>query len=54
MWSEHCSYKSSKKYLNGFPTKAPWGNSRVLEENAGVIDIGRMVWAVGILKLGRS
>ena len=23
MWSEHCSYKSSKKYLNGFPTKAP-------------------------------
>ncbi|EJT3385276.1 hypothetical protein N2L86_000001, partial [Campylobacter jejuni] len=24
MWSEHCSYKSSKKYLNGFPTKAPW------------------------------
>lgn len=39
MWSEHCSYKSSKKYLNGFPTKAPW----VLQgpgENAGVIDIG--------------
>lgn len=24
MWSEHCSYKSSKKYLNNFPTKAPW------------------------------
>ena len=23
MWSEHCSYKSSKKYLNVFPTKAP-------------------------------
>ena len=21
---EHCSYKSSKKYLSGFPTKAPW------------------------------
>jgi phosphoribosylformylglycinamidine synthase len=39
MWSEHCSYKSSKKYLNGFPTKAPW----VIQgpgENAGVIDIG--------------
>ncbi|NLY03439.1 MAG: phosphoribosylformylglycinamidine synthase subunit PurL [Campylobacter sp.] len=39
MWSEHCSYKSSKKYLTGFPTKAPW----VLQgpgENAGVIDIG--------------
>ncbi len=39
MWSEHCSYKSSKIYLNGFPTKAPW----VIQgpgENAGVIDIG--------------
>ena len=39
MWSEHCSYKSSKKYLNGFPTTAPW----VIQgpgENAGVIDIG--------------
>lgn len=39
MWSEHCSYKSSKKYLSGFPTKAPW----VIQgpgENAGVIDIG--------------
>jgi len=39
MWSEHCSYKSSTKYLRGFPTKAPW----VIQgpgENAGVIDIG--------------
>ena len=39
MWSEHCSYKSSKKYLQGFPTKAKW----VIQgpgENAGVIDIG--------------
>jgi len=39
MWSEHCSYKSSTKYLKGFPTKAPW----VIQgpgENAGVIDIG--------------
>ncbi len=39
MWSEHCSYKSSKKYLRGFPTEAPW----VVQgpgENAGVIDIG--------------
>ena len=24
MWSEHCSYKSSKVHLKGFPTKAPW------------------------------
>lgn len=39
MWSEHCSYKSSKIYLRGFPTSAPW----VIQgpgENAGVIDIG--------------
>lgn len=45
MWSEHCSYKSSKKYLNGFPTKAPW----VIQgpgENAGVIDIGGGMAAV--------
>lgn len=45
MWSEHCSYKSSKKYLNGFPTKAPW----VIQgpgENAGVIDIGKDMAAV--------
>lgn len=45
MWSEHCSYKSSKKYLTGFPTKAPW----VIQgpgENAGVIDIGKGYAAV--------
>ncbi|MEA3419297.1 MAG: phosphoribosylformylglycinamidine synthase subunit PurL [Campylobacterota bacterium] len=45
MWSEHCSYKSSKKYLNGFPTEAPW----VIQgpgENAGVIDIGNGMAAV--------
>ncbi|MDR1285347.1 MAG: phosphoribosylformylglycinamidine synthase subunit PurL [Campylobacteraceae bacterium] len=45
MWSEHCSYKSSKKYLNGFPTKAAW----VIQgpgENAGVIDIGDGMAAV--------
>ena len=39
MWSEHCSYKSSRKYLKGFPTSAPW----VIQgpgENAGVIDVG--------------
>jgi phosphoribosylformylglycinamidine synthase len=45
MWSEHCSYKSSKIYLNGFPTEAPW----VIQgpgENAGVIDIGGGMAAV--------
>jgi phosphoribosylformylglycinamidine synthase len=39
MWSEHCSYKSSKKWLKTLPTKAKWvicGPG----ENAGVIDIG--------------
>ncbi len=39
MWSEHCSYKSSKIHLKKFPTKAPW----VIQgpgENAGIIDIG--------------
>lgn len=39
MWSEHCSYKSSKPVLSIFPTQAEW----VLfgpGENAGVIDIG--------------
>jgi phosphoribosylformylglycinamidine synthase len=39
MWNEHCSYKSSRLYLRGLPTTAPW----VIQgpgENAGVIDIG--------------
>jgi phosphoribosylformylglycinamidine synthase len=39
MWSEHCSYKSSRLHLKKLPTKAPWvicGPG----ENAGVIDIG--------------
>ena len=39
MWSEHCSYKSSRRHLKKLPTEAPW----VLEgpgENAGVIDVG--------------
>ncbi len=39
MWSEHCSYKSTRVHLKRLPTKAPW----VLQgpgENAGVIDIG--------------
>ena len=39
MWSEHCSYKSSRVWLRQLPTKAPW----VIHgpgENAGVVDIG--------------
>ncbi len=44
MWSEHCSYKSSRRHLKQFPTTGP----RVLVgpgENAGVVDIGDG-WAV--------
>jgi phosphoribosylformylglycinamidine synthase subunit PurL len=39
MWSEHCSYKSSRVHLNRLPTEAEW----VLVgpgENAGVVDVG--------------
>src|SRR5579872_6013414 len=39
MWSEHCSYKSSKVHLKKLPTEGP----RVIcgpGENAGVVDIG--------------
>jgi len=45
MWSEHCSYKSSKKWLKTLPTAAPWvicGPG----ENAGVIDIGEGLAAI--------
>mgnify|MGYP003671186781 FL=1 len=39
MWNEHCSYKSSKKWLRGLPVEGP----QVVcgpGENAGVVDIG--------------
>jgi phosphoribosylformylglycinamidine synthase len=39
MWSEHCSYKSSRSHLGRFPSEAPWvvvGPG----ENAGVVDLG--------------
>ena len=45
MWSEHCSYKSSRVWLKQLPTKAPW----VIHgpgENAGVVDIGDGLAAV--------
>ena len=45
MWSEHCSYKSSRIHLRKFPTKG----DRVLQgpgENAGVIDLGDGLAAV--------
>jgi len=45
MWSEHCSYKSSKLHLKTLPTKGP----RVVQgpgENAGAVDIGDGLAAV--------
>ena len=45
MWSEHCSYKSSRKHLRTLPTEGP----RVLQgpgENAGAVDIGDGLAAV--------
>jgi phosphoribosylformylglycinamidine synthase subunit PurL len=45
MWSEHCSYKSSRIHLKGLPTEGP----RVLQgpgENAGAVDIGDGLAAV--------
>ncbi len=45
MWSEHCSYKSSKKWLKTLPTEGP----HVIcgpGENAGVIDIGEGLAAI--------
>ena len=45
MWSEHCSYKSSRVWLRQLPTAAPW----VIHgpgENAGVVDIGHGLVAV--------
>ncbi len=45
MWSEHCSYKSSKRHLKALPTSAP----HVLQgpgENAGAIDLGDGLAAV--------
>ncbi len=43
MWSEHCSYKSSKVHLRQFGDKAPQTDSLLvgMGENAGVVDIGQ-------------
>ena len=47
MWSEHCSYKSSKVHLKQFGDKAPKTDKLLvgIGENAGVVDIGQG-WAV--------
>lgn len=43
MWSEHCSYKSSKVHLRQFGEKAPKTNALLvgIGENAGVVDVGQ-------------
>ncbi|MGH3322078.1 MAG: phosphoribosylformylglycinamidine synthase subunit PurL [Streptosporangiaceae bacterium] len=43
MWSEHCSYKSSKVYLREFGASAPASDALMvgIGENAGVVDIGQ-------------
>ena len=46
MWSEHCSYKNSRRLLKRLPTRAP----HVLQgpgENAGVVDLGNG-WAIAM------
>ena len=45
MWSEHCSYKNSRKELKKLPTTGPNILVRAGEENAGVVDIGDG-WAI--------
>ncbi|MCS7261866.1 MAG: phosphoribosylformylglycinamidine synthase subunit PurL [Aquificaceae bacterium] len=43
LWSEHCSYKSSRVHLRKLPTKASW----VVQgpgENAGVVELDQQVW----------
>ncbi|MCG3040521.1 phosphoribosylformylglycinamidine synthase subunit PurL [Streptomyces fenghuangensis] len=43
MWSEHCSYKSSKVHLKQFGEKAPESDAMLvgIGENAGVVDVGQ-------------
>jgi phosphoribosylformylglycinamidine synthase len=45
MWSEHCSYKNSRRELRKFPTTGPNILVKAGEENAGVVDIGDD-WAI--------
>ncbi len=40
MWSEHCSYKNSIKWLKTLPRKGPHLLAEAGEENAGLVDIG--------------
>jgi phosphoribosylformylglycinamidine synthase subunit PurL len=43
MWSEHCSYKSSRRFLRQFPTATVPGGPEILQgpgENAGIVAVG--------------
>jgi len=40
MWSEHCSYKNSRKQFKKFPTKSKQVLIGACEENSGIVDIG--------------
>ena len=40
MWSEHCSYKNSIKWLKTLPKEGPHMLVKAGEENAGIVDIG--------------
>src|SRR2546421_12906750 len=52
MWSEHCSYKNSRRELKKFPTSGPNILVKAGEENAGVGGLGEC-WAVGV-KVGSA
>ena len=45
MWSEHCSYKSSRRHLKTLPTEGP-GVLQGPGENAGAVDVGDGLAAV--------
>src|ERR1700754_4532854 len=44
MWSEHCSYKSSRRHLSRLPTEARWVRGGP-GGNAGVVDVGEGIAA---------
>ena len=51
MWSEHCSYKSSKVHLRQFGEKAPQSDAMLvgIGENAGVVDVLRVEKHLGLV-----
>src|SRR5207302_1534267 len=53
MWSEHCSYKNSRRELKKFPTSGANILVKAGEENAGVVDIGDG-WAIAFKMEGNN